>query len=76
VQESFNGRLKYKLDESVRLEPARKQLRGFLASDQRLRLLRWAADSDIGHRGFLELGGARLIWSAVGPSGSPPIMPA
>ncbi len=44
---------------------ARKQLRGFLKGEQRLRLLRWAADSDIGHRGFLELGGARLIWRAV-----------
>jgi uncharacterized protein Yka (UPF0111/DUF47 family) len=44
---------------------ARKQLRGFLKAEQRLRLLRWAADSDIGHRGFLELGGARLIWDAV-----------
>lgn len=44
---------------------ARKQLRGFLNGAQRLRLLRWAADADIGHRGFLELGGARLIWGAV-----------
>lgn len=35
---------------------ARKQLRGFLNGEQRLRLLRWAADSNIGHRGFLELG--------------------
>ena len=44
---------------------ARKQLRGFLKRQQRLLLLRWAADNDIGHRGFLELGGARLIWDAV-----------
>ena len=44
---------------------ARKQLRGFLKGEQRLRLLRWAADSDTGHRGFLELGGSRLIWRAV-----------
>ena len=44
---------------------ARKQLRGFLTGEQRLRLLRWAADCDLGHRGFLELGGARLIWGAV-----------
>jgi uncharacterized protein Yka (UPF0111/DUF47 family) len=27
--------------------------------------LRWAADNDIGHRGFLELGGARLINDAI-----------
>ena len=44
---------------------ARKQLRGLLTGEQRLRLLRWAADSNTGHRGFLELGGARLIWGAV-----------
>jgi uncharacterized protein Yka (UPF0111/DUF47 family) len=44
---------------------ARKQLRGFLDREQRLRLLRWAADANIGHRGFLQLGGARLIWGAV-----------
>lgn len=44
---------------------ARKQLRGFLTGEQRLQLLRWAADSETGHRGFLELGGARLIWGAV-----------
>ena len=44
---------------------ARKQLRGFLKRRQRLLLLRWAADNDIGHRGFLELGGAQLIWTTV-----------
>jgi uncharacterized protein Yka (UPF0111/DUF47 family) len=52
---------------------ARKQLRGFLKAEQRLRLLRWAADSDIGHRGFLELGGARLIWDAVETTAAPSI---
>ncbi len=49
---------------------ARKQLRGFLNGEQRLRLLRWAADSNIGHRGFLELGGAQLIWGAVETTGA------
>ena len=52
---------------------ARKQLRGFLKAEQRLRLLRWAVDSDIGHRGFLELGGARLIWDAVEATAAPSI---
>jgi uncharacterized protein Yka (UPF0111/DUF47 family) len=52
---------------------ARKQLRGFLKAEQRLQLLRWAADSDIGHRGFLELGGARLIWDAVEATAAPSI---
>ena len=40
---------------------ARKQLRGFLRSADRIAVLRWAAENEIGHRGFLELGGARLI---------------
>jgi hypothetical protein len=52
---------------------ARKQLRGFLKAEHRLRLLRWATDSDIGHRGFLELGGARLIWDAVEATAAPSI---
>ncbi|MBO0739272.1 MAG: hypothetical protein J2P48_22495, partial [Alphaproteobacteria bacterium] len=44
---------------------ARKQLRGFLPGKQRYELLRWAAEAEIGHRGFLELGGARLINDAI-----------
>ncbi len=40
---------------------ARKQLRGFLRGPDRVALLRSAAETDIGHRGFLELGGARLV---------------
>jgi uncharacterized protein Yka (UPF0111/DUF47 family) len=35
---------------------ARKQLRSFLPNAARLALLRWAADQEVGHRGFLELG--------------------
>lgn len=49
---------------------ARKQLRGFLERDQRPVLLRWAADHDIGHRAFLQLGGKRLIWDAVDAAAS------
>ena len=44
---------------------ARKQLRGFLRKAQRFQLLAWAAKEDIGHRGFLEVGGPRLIHEAV-----------
>jgi uncharacterized protein Yka (UPF0111/DUF47 family) len=44
---------------------ARKQLRGFLPGAARLALLRWAAENDIGHRGFLALGGARLVYQAI-----------
>lgn len=44
---------------------ARKQLRGFLRSRGRFELLSWAAQEEIGHRGFLEAGGARLINQAI-----------
>jgi uncharacterized protein Yka (UPF0111/DUF47 family) len=44
---------------------ARKQLRGFLRGPDRLALLTWAAEKEIGHRGFLELGGAQLVNQAI-----------
>ncbi len=44
---------------------ARKQLRAFLRGPDRLALLRWAAEAEVGHRGFLELGGARLVNQAI-----------
>ncbi|HYA74897.1 MAG TPA: hypothetical protein VEF36_17260 [Roseiarcus sp.] len=44
---------------------ARKQLRGFLRGPDRIALLAWAAQAEIGHRGFLELGGARLVNEAI-----------
>ena len=44
---------------------ARKALRGFLPGPARVAVLRWAAAQEVGHRGFLELGGARLINQAI-----------
>jgi uncharacterized protein Yka (UPF0111/DUF47 family) len=44
---------------------ARKALRSFVSKDASLRLLRWAAESACGHRGFLELGGDRLVYDAM-----------
>jgi uncharacterized protein Yka (UPF0111/DUF47 family) len=44
---------------------ARKQLRAFLPGPARIALLRWAADQEVGHRGFLELGGGKLINQAI-----------
>jgi uncharacterized protein Yka (UPF0111/DUF47 family) len=44
---------------------ARKQLRQFLRGPDRVTLLAWAAETEIGHRGFLELGGARLVNQAI-----------
>ncbi len=44
---------------------ARKALRNFVDGDAAIGVLRWAASYDYGHRGFLELGGAELIYEAV-----------
>ena len=44
---------------------ARKQLRPFQHGPDRLALLTWAATEGIGHRGFLEQGGATLINRAI-----------
>ncbi len=44
---------------------ARKQLRSFLRGTDRITLLSWAAETETGHRGFLELGGATLVNRAI-----------
>jgi uncharacterized protein Yka (UPF0111/DUF47 family) len=44
---------------------ARKVLRTFVAKDQAISVLAWAARNRFGHRGFLELGGDELVTTAV-----------
>jgi uncharacterized protein Yka (UPF0111/DUF47 family) len=44
---------------------ARKALRSFVARDEAVRILDWAARNRVGHRAFLELGGRDLIIGAV-----------
>jgi len=44
---------------------ARKRLREFLRKGDAVRLLKWAADNNLGHRGFLKLGGERLLYEAI-----------
>jgi uncharacterized protein Yka (UPF0111/DUF47 family) len=44
---------------------ARKCLREFLRKEDVVPLLKWAADQNLGHRGFLELGGERLLHEAI-----------
>jgi uncharacterized protein Yka (UPF0111/DUF47 family) len=44
---------------------ARKSLRSFLRGPNRVAALEWAAAQEVGHRGYLELGGARLINQAI-----------
>jgi uncharacterized protein Yka (UPF0111/DUF47 family) len=44
---------------------ARKVLRGWVLNVDAIRILDWVARHQVGHRGFLELGGAELVASAV-----------
>lgn len=44
---------------------ARKQLRGFLRNAERTAVLSWAAEAEVGHRAFIELGGAHIINQAI-----------
>jgi len=44
---------------------ARKQLRTLVGKTEAVRLLEWAAAQDVGHMGFLRLGGARAVFEAL-----------
>ncbi len=44
---------------------ARKRLQEFLPKNDVVRLLKWAADHKIGHRGFIQLGGEQLLHEAI-----------
>jgi uncharacterized protein Yka (UPF0111/DUF47 family) len=44
---------------------ARKRLRNFLPNADAIAVLKWAADQEVGHIGFLRLGGERLIYDAL-----------
>ncbi|WP_406656950.1 hypothetical protein V7O62_13955 [Methanolobus sp. ZRKC2] len=44
---------------------ARKQLRNFMRNRDCIRVLKWAADNERGHRGFLVLGGAQLVFESL-----------
>jgi uncharacterized protein Yka (UPF0111/DUF47 family) len=44
---------------------ARKRLSTFLPTKDAIEVLRWAADANVGHMAWLELGGERLIYDAV-----------
>lgn len=55
---------------------ARKRLRKFAPRRVCLEVLRWAADHDYGHIGFLALGGEQLIFDALQTAGRLPLPPA
>ncbi|MDG6243509.1 MAG: hypothetical protein QCH31_03830 [Methanolobus sp.] len=44
---------------------ARKQLRNFMRNRYCIQLLKWAADHEKGHRGFLVLGGKQLVFDSL-----------
>ena len=44
---------------------ARKRLGLLVENEAAVEILKWAADHDVGHRGFLQLGGERLIYDAL-----------
>ena len=44
---------------------ARKALQTFVGKQEAVEILRWAAAHDHGHRGFLEMGGADLLFEAI-----------
>jgi len=44
---------------------ARKRFRNFLRKKHCIAALKWAADNDVGHMGFLKLGGEKLIYEAL-----------
>ena len=44
---------------------ARKRLNLLVPNETAVEVLKWAADQEVGHRGFLELGGERLIYDAL-----------
>ncbi len=54
---------------------ARKRLRKFAPRRICLEVLRWAADHDVGHMGFLCLGGEQLIFDALQTAGRLPLLP-
>ena len=43
----------------------RKQLKEFLNSKAAVEVLKWAADDNVGHCGFLKMGGAQLVYGAI-----------
>ncbi len=45
---------------------ARKRLRNFVRNRDAITVLKWAADNEHGHRGFLELGGEQLVYDVMG----------
>jgi uncharacterized protein Yka (UPF0111/DUF47 family) len=59
--EQLGSRLVFLID----WNKARKRLGLLVPNEKAVAILRWAADHDFGHRGFLTLGGERLVYDAL-----------
>lgn len=62
---SFLERLGSRLVFLIDWNKARKRLGLLIRNEAAVDVLKWAADHDIGHRAFLQLGGERLIYDAL-----------
>jgi len=62
---SFLERLGSRLVFLIDWNRARKRLRLLVPNERAVRILRWAADHDLGHRAFMDLGGERLVYDAL-----------
>jgi uncharacterized protein Yka (UPF0111/DUF47 family) len=59
--DSFGSRIVFLID----WNKARKRLGLLVPNEAAIGILKWAADHGVGHRGFLKLGGERLIYDAL-----------
>ena len=62
---SFLGFLGSRLVFLIDWNRARKRFRNFLRKKDCIAALKWAADNDVGHMGFLKLGGEKLVYEAL-----------
>ena len=63
--DKFMERLGSRLVFLIDWNKARKRLRLLVPNERAVKILRWAADRDLGHRAFLDLGGERLVYDAL-----------
>jgi len=67
--EALGSRLVFLID----WNRARKRLRNFVDGSSCADLLRWAAEKEVGHRAFLQLGGERLVYEAIEHAAPAPV---
>jgi uncharacterized protein Yka (UPF0111/DUF47 family) len=71
--ESFLERVGSKIVFLLDWNRARKRLRNFLDGPGCIEVLRWAADQEVGHCAFLQLGGERLVFEAIESASPSPL---